>query len=60
MAAIVDATNVLGDKELNAFNDQLKTRLPAYARPIFLRLCNEVDKTGLCLFKNKLSFTYFL
>jgi hypothetical protein len=46
MAAIVDPEQKIGQKQLDTFAEKMKNQLPAYARPMFLRLCNEVDKTG--------------
>jgi len=42
MAALV----VDGDFDLNALPEWLKTRLAAYARPVFLRLAPQIDVTG--------------
>lgn len=43
MAAIVDENQ---NTNLNEFNEKLKEMLPSYARPVFLRLCKEVETTG--------------
>ena len=43
MAAIVDEDRNLDLQELTS---ALQRSLPAYARPVFLRLLNEVDTTG--------------
>jgi hypothetical protein len=44
MAAIVDEHGTLDLKKL--YND-LQQSLPSYARPVFLRIGQEVDVTGL-------------
>lgn len=44
MAAIVDENQ---NTDLKEFNATLKEKLPAYARPIFLRLCKKVETTGM-------------
>lgn len=46
MAAIVDAAHRIDQRALDAFADAMRNQLPAYARPMFVRLCDEVDKTG--------------
>ncbi len=43
MAAIVDRNENTNLRELN---EQLKRNLASYARPVFIRLCKEVDMTG--------------
>ena len=43
MVAIVDTEGTL---DLVKLNQSLKTALPAYARPIFIRIMQEVDTTG--------------
>uniref|UniRef100_A0A671RFB8 Long-chain-fatty-acid--CoA ligase n=1 Tax=Sinocyclocheilus anshuiensis TaxID=1608454 RepID=A0A671RFB8_9TELE len=43
MAAIVDVTN---DFNCETFLRDVQNALPSYARPVFLRLSPEVDKTG--------------
>ena len=45
MAAIVDEHGTL---DLNKLYNDLQQALPSYARPVFLRVCHEVDVTGLC------------
>lgn len=50
MAAIVDENQ---NTNLNEFASKLKEMLPPYARPVFLRLCKEVETTG------KISMIYF-
>ncbi|XP_048368121.1 long-chain fatty acid transport protein 4-like [Sphaerodactylus townsendi] len=48
MAAIVDPNH---SYDLVAFADEMKKQLPAYARPIFLRLLSEVHKTSTFKFQ---------
>ncbi|XP_054014802.1 long-chain fatty acid transport protein 4-like [Hylaeus anthracinus] len=43
MAAIVDPENLL---DLKALGEGLEKALPAYARPIFLRIVKEIEMTG--------------
>ncbi|XP_073987987.1 long-chain fatty acid transport protein 4-like isoform X2 [Rhodnius prolixus] len=43
MAAIVDKENSIN---LNKLTDGIKKALPSYARPMFLRILNEVEMTG--------------
>lgn len=43
MAAIADENE---NVDLEQLQHALKEKLPAYARPVFLRLCKEVDRTG--------------
>ena len=43
MAAIVDETSHL---DLVALNHSLKDALPAYARPVFIRVMAQVNTTG--------------
>jgi len=43
MAAIVDSANMI---DLRQFNHNLQLRLPAYARPVFVRLLDKLDLTG--------------
>ncbi|XP_033643640.1 long-chain fatty acid transport protein 4-like [Asterias rubens] len=43
MVAIVDSNGTLN---LAALNESLKKSLPAYARPIFIRIMQELDTTG--------------
>jgi solute carrier family 27 fatty acid transporter 1/4 len=43
MAAIVDETRQI---DLEKLNRDLQQRLPAYARPIFLRLLDKLDMTS--------------
>lgn len=51
---------IVRDKELNETKDEffnqitkiLIKNLPLYAIPIFIRLCNSVDKTGLFFFRH--------
>lgn len=43
MAAIADVTN---DFNFETFLRDVQKALPSYARPVFLRLLPEVDKTG--------------
>ena len=43
MAAIVDPDNSL---DLNILAEKLSTELPAYARPMFLRILKQIDMTG--------------
>ncbi len=43
MAAIADVTN---DFNCETFLRDVQNALPSYARPVFLRLSPEVDKTG--------------
>ncbi len=43
MVAIVDPNGTLN---LAGLNESLKKSLPAYARPIFIRIMQEVDTTG--------------
>ncbi|XP_072015110.1 long-chain fatty acid transport protein 1-like [Amphiura filiformis] len=43
MAAIVDET---GHLDLVSLNHSLKNSLPAYARPVFIRVMNQVNTTG--------------
>jgi fatty-acyl-CoA synthase len=42
MAALV----IEGDLDLRAFRQHLSDRLPHYARPLFLRICGELEATG--------------
>jgi len=46
MAAIVDAAHTV---DLRRFNHDLQQRLPAYARPVFVRLLDKLDLTGSLL-----------
>ncbi len=43
MAAIVDPEKTI---DLTALAKELKTVLPSYARPLFIRLVNTIDLTG--------------
>ncbi len=43
MAAMANPDDEFDMKE---FNEKLKKSLPAYARPVFLRICKQVDTTG--------------
>ena len=43
MAAIVDENRSL---DLVTLNHSLKKSLPSYARPVFLRIMNQVNTTG--------------
>lgn len=43
MAAIVDESKTL---DLKKFNYDLKKSLPAYARPVFIRILEKLDMTG--------------
>ena len=43
MAAIVDESGTL---DLSVLNHHLKNSLPAYARPVFIRVMNQVNTTG--------------
>ena len=44
MAAIVDQNDNL---DLSQLNTELQRTLPAYARPLFIRLIKEADLTGI-------------
>lgn len=46
MAAIVDADHSITEENLNELSERMKSQLPVYARPLFIRLCKEVEKTG--------------
>lgn len=52
MAAIVDEHNSL---DLEYLNSALQKSLPAYARPLFIRIKKTVDTTGIALFSNTAS-----
>jgi solute carrier family 27 (fatty acid transporter), member 1/4 len=52
MAAIADENE---NVDLIRVQSVLKEKLPIYARPVFLRLCKEVDKTGERHFGTKVS-----
>jgi hypothetical protein len=43
MAAIVDEAHQI---DLEKFNRDLQQRLPAYARPVFLRILEQLEMTG--------------
>ena len=43
MVCIVDVNN---DLNLNELHKQMTSSLPAYARPLFIRVCREVSTTG--------------
>jgi len=46
MAAIVDPDHSL---DINTLAEKLSTELPAYERPLFLRILNQIDMTGILL-----------
>lgn len=50
MATIVDETNSL---DLDHLNSALQKSLPAYAKPLFIRIKKSVDTTGMLFFKPK-------
>ena len=52
MASIVDRS---GDVDVDRLGVEVSTRLPLYARPMFLRLVDQIEDTGLCLH----SFRYY-
>ncbi len=43
MAAIVDEMHAF---DLHQFTERIQQQLPPYARPLFIRLCKQVDTTG--------------
>lgn len=50
MATIVDETNSL---DLDHLHSALQKSLPAYAKPLFIRIKKSVDTTGMFFFKPK-------
>jgi hypothetical protein len=55
MAAIVDEHNSL---DLDHLNSALQKSLPAYARPLFIRIKKSVDTTGGFYLRNEFIFLF--
>lgn len=57
MVAIVDEHHQIN---LKAFYNDLQKVLPAYARPLFVRLLSEVDTTGKIYFSGASSYSLLI